>query len=72
MAKEGIVRKKVTFFGHEIVLTFVGSLILAFAMLLIRLAAPPLILTWLLATVFVWLGMLLFLYPIIRKIEDLM
>ncbi|MEM2954807.1 MAG: hypothetical protein QW625_02570 [Candidatus Nanoarchaeia archaeon] len=65
-------KKKVKFFGHEMVLTFVGSLIMTFGVLLLMLDVKPLILTWLLATLFVWLGLLVFMYPIIRKIEELM
>ncbi|MGB9675229.1 MAG: hypothetical protein ACP5IJ_02080 [Candidatus Nanoarchaeia archaeon] len=71
MAKE-VVEKKVKFFGHEIVLTFVGSLVITFGMLLMSFEIQPMLLTWLLATMFVWLGLLVFLFPIIRKIEKLL
>ena len=63
---------KVKFFGHEIVLTFVGSLIIALGALLASTGLQPALLTWLLAAVMIWLGMLVFLYPIVKKIENIM
>ncbi|MEM2874082.1 MAG: hypothetical protein QW063_01350 [Candidatus Nanoarchaeia archaeon] len=63
---------KVKFFGYEIVLTFIGSLIIALGAMLTATGLQPLLLTWLLATTIIWLGMLIFLYPIVKKIEDLL
>lgn len=63
---------KVKFFGHEIVLTFVGSLIIGLGVLLATTNLEPSMLTWLFSTVVIWLGLLVFLYPIVKKIEDLM
>lgn len=63
---------KVKFFGREIVLTFIGSLIIALGVMLASTGLQPALLTWLLATTILWLGLLIFLYPIVKKIEDLM
>jgi len=63
---------KVTFFGHEILLTFIGSLIISIGVMLALTGLQPAALLWLLSTVFIWLGLLIFLFPIIRKIEGLM
>ena len=70
MAKSRSARVK--FFGHEIVLTFVGSLIIALGVMLAAAGLKPAMLTWLLATVTIWLGLLVFLYPIVKKIEKRM
>jgi hypothetical protein len=64
--------KKVKFFGHEIVLTFIGSLIIGLGALFATTGLQPMVLTWVFATVIIWLGLLIFLFPIIRKIENLM
>jgi|GEM_PF-1238460 len=63
---------KVQFLGHEILLTFIGSLIIALGAMLIVTGLEPTALSWLLSAVIIWLGLLIFLYPIVRKIEDLM
>ena len=63
---------KVKFFGHEVVLTFIGSLIISLGVMLALTGLQPAMLTWLLSTVFIWLGLLIFLLPIVRKIEALM
>ncbi len=70
MAKSRV--SKVKFFGHEIVLTFVGSLIIALGAMLAQTDFGSPWLTLFLAAVTIWLGMLVFLYPIVRKIENLM
>jgi hypothetical protein len=72
MAKRASMEAKVKFLGHEIVLTFVGSLIISLGALLATTGLQPLILTWLLSTVIIWLGLLVFLYPLVKKLEDLM
>ncbi|HKZ49722.1 MAG TPA: hypothetical protein VJ110_01840 [Candidatus Nanoarchaeia archaeon] len=63
---------KVRFFGHEILLTFIGSLIISLGALLATTGLQPLLLTWLLSAVIMWLGLLVFLFPVVRKLEDLM
>ena len=63
---------KVKFLGHEVILTFVGSLIIALGAMLATTDLQPLLLTWLLSAVIMWLGLLVFLYPLVRNIEDLM
>jgi hypothetical protein len=63
---------KVTFFGHEIVLTFIGALIIGLGALFATTGLKPTFLTWIFVTVIIWLGLLVFLFPIIRKIENLM
>ena len=63
---------KVQFLGHEILLTFIGSLIIALGAMLTVSGLEPAILLWLLSSVIIWLGLLIFLYPIVRKIEELM
>ena len=63
---------KVTFFGHEILLTFIGSLIISLGVMLALTGLQPAALLWLLSTMVIWLGLLVFLYPIVKKIEALM
>ncbi len=68
----GKAKAKVMFFGHEILLTFIGSLIIALGVFMAVSGLEPVMLIWLLSTVFIWLGLLVFLLPIVRKIEGLM
>lgn len=65
-------KTKVTFFGHEITLTFVGSLIISLGVLLALTGLQPMLLLWLLSAMIIWLGLLVFLFPIVRKLENLM
>lgn len=67
---------KLTFAVEEIVLSFVGALVLSFGVLVllishiegVRVDWP----SFVLVVFIVWLGLLLFMVPIIRKIEQLM
>jgi len=63
---------KVRFFGHEIVLTFMGSLIMALGVFIATIDLKPTLLTWIFSAVVIWLGLLIFLFPLVRKIEGLM
>ncbi len=63
---------KVKFFGHEILLTFIGSLIISLGVMLALTGLQPAALLWLLSAMVIWLGLLVFLFPIVRKIEALM
>ena len=65
-------KAKVTFFGHEIILTFIGSLIIGLGVLLAATGLQPSLLNWVFSAVVIWLGLLIFLFPIVRKIEGLM
>jgi hypothetical protein len=70
--RRGKEKAKVTFFGHEILLTFIGSLIISLGVMLALTGLQPAALLWLLSTMVIWLGLLVFLFPIVRKIEALM
>jgi len=70
--RKGKVKAKVTFFGHEILLTFIGSLIIALGVFTAVSGLEPMMLNWVFSAVIIWLGLLIFLFPIIRKIEALM
>lgn len=55
---------------EEIVLSFVGALVIAFGVLVI--GTQFALSTFVLGVFIMWLGLLLFTVPIIRKIEELM
>jgi len=67
---------KLTFAVEEIVLSFVGALVLCFGVLVLMIShVQGLKVDWpsfVLVVFVVWLGLLLFMVPIIRKIEQLM
>ena len=67
---------KLTFAVEEIVLSFVGATILCFGVLVLLIShVQGLKVDWpsfILSIFVVWLGLLLFMVPIIRKIEQLM
>ncbi|HIK02591.1 TPA: hypothetical protein H1012_01965 [archaeon] len=67
---------KLTFAVEEIVLSFVGALVLCFGVLVLMIShVQGLKVDWpsfVLVVFVVWLGLLLFMVPIIRKIESLM
>ena len=68
--------KKIKFAVEEIVLSFVGALILSFGVIVILLShVQGIAVDWpsvVLVVFIVWLGLLLFTVPIVRKIEQLM
>lgn len=68
--------KKIKFAVEEIILSFVGALVLAFGVLVLMIShVPGLKIDWpsFVLVVFVaWLGLLLYTVPIVRKIEQLM
>ncbi|HIK00410.1 TPA: hypothetical protein H1016_02610 [archaeon] len=68
--------KKIKFAVEEIVLSFIGALILSFGVLVLMIShTQGLIVDWpsfILVIFIVWLGLLLFTVPIVRKIEQLM
>jgi len=65
-------KTKVKFFGHEVLLTFIGSLIIGLGVLLALTGLQPVLLLWLLSSMIIWLGLLVFLFPIVKKLENLM
>ncbi len=68
--------KKLTFAVEEIVLSFVGALVLSFGVLVLLIShVQGLKVDWpsfILVVFVVWLGLLLFTVPILRKVEQLM
>ena len=64
--------KKVKFAVEEIVLSFLGALVFSFGVLVMNSAEPGNLATFVLVVFILWLGLLLFTVPIIRKIEQLM
>ena len=70
MAKKSTLeQKKVKFAVEEIVLSFVGALTLAFGVVVIQAGSLA---NFVLGIFVVWLGLLLFTVPMVRKIEELM
>ena len=64
--------KRIMFAVEEIILSFVGALVMAFGIMVIGNAAESWLANFILGVFIVWLGLLLFTVPIIRKIEQLM
>lgn len=68
--------KKIKFAVEEIVLSFIGALVLSFGVLVLLIShVQGLVVDWpsfILVIFIVWLGLLLFTVPIVRKIEQLM
>ena len=68
--------KKLKFAVEEIVLSFVGALVLVFGVLVLLVShVQGLKVDWpsfILVVFVVWLGLLLFTVPIVRKVEQLM
>ncbi len=64
--------KKVKFFGHEIILTFIGALIISIGVSFAAMGLQPMLLSWIFSATIIWLGLLIFLFPIVQKIEQLM
>jgi len=70
MAKKSTLeQKKVKFAVEEIILSFVGALTLAFGVVVIQAGSLA---NFVLGIFVVWLGLLLFTVPMVRKIEQLM
>ncbi len=57
---------------EEIILSFVGALVMAFGVMVIGNAAESWVANFILGVFIIWLGLLLFTVPLIRKIEQLM
>ena len=68
--------KKLKFAVEEIVLSFVGALVLSFGVLVLLIShVQGLKVDWpsfVLVVFIVWLGLLLFTVPVVRKVEQLM
>ena len=68
--------KKIKFAVEEILLSFIGALILSFGVLVLLIShVSGLTVDWpsfILVIFIAWLGLLLFTVPIVRKIEQLM
>lgn len=70
MAKESIGEKRIKFAIEEIILSFLGAVIISLGILVVTAGAG-----WsgfVLGLFVIWLGLLLFTVPMIRKIEQLM
>ncbi|MDP7282044.1 MAG: hypothetical protein QF475_00165 [Candidatus Undinarchaeales archaeon] len=64
--------KRIMFAVEEIILSFVGALVMAFGVMVIGNAAESWVANFILGVFIIWLGLLLFTVPLIRKIEQLM
>ena len=64
--------KRIMFAVEEIVLSFVGALVMSFGVMVIASPSNGWLANFILGVFIVWLGLLLFTVPIIRKIEQLM
>lgn len=71
MAKETKAEKRIKFAVEEIILSFVGALVLAFGVAVLSSPGSG-IANFVLGIFILWLGLLLFTVPIVRKIEQLM
>ncbi|MFH1425008.1 MAG: hypothetical protein ABIG20_05080 [archaeon] len=69
MAKTSKAEKRLMFAIEEIILSFIGALVLAFGIIVIMSAGWA---NFVLGIFVLWLGLLLFTVPIVRKIEQLM
>jgi len=58
--------KRLEFLAHEVVLTFLGALLIAFGVVFASAGG----LVWLTGLFTIWLGLLVFILPIIKKIEQ--
>lgn len=77
MAKETLAEKRVKFAVEEVILSFIGALVITFGIMVISAALNTLtgVTDWatvVLGIFVIWLGLLLFTVPIVRKIEQLM
>jgi len=64
--------KRLMFAVEEIILSFVGALVMAFGVIVVASASNNWLANFVLGVFIVWLGLLLFMVPIIRKLEQLM
>jgi hypothetical protein len=69
MAKKASEAKKIKFAVEEIILSFVGALVLTFGIVVTVAGGMA---NFILGIFIIWLGLLLFTVPMIRKIEQLM
>lgn len=72
MAKETKAEKRLKFAVEEIILSFIGALVLAFGVVVVSTTDGSFWANFVLGIFIIWLGLLLFTVPIIRKIEQLM
>ena len=74
MAKKKISKaeKRLMFAVEEIILSFVGALVMAFGVMVVASPSTRWIAKFVLGVFIIWLGLLLFTVPIIRKLEQLM
>lgn len=72
MAKETKAEKRVKFAVEEIILSFVGAVVLSFGILVVINKTGSWAANFILGIFIIWLGLLLFTVPLIRKVEDLM
>jgi len=69
MAKETKAEKRLKFAIEEIILSFVGALVIAFGVIVTASGGNA---NFVLGIFVIWLGLLLFTVPIVRKVEQLM
>ena len=69
MAGKASEAKKIKFAIEEIILSFIGALVLTFGIVVTVAGGVP---NFVLGVFILWLGLLLFTVPLIRKVEQLM
>ena len=69
MARKSSEAKKIKFAIEEIILSFIGALVITFGIVVTVAGGVP---NFVLGIFIIWLGLLLFTVPIIRKLEQLM
>lgn len=73
MAKKSTkAERRLEFAIEEIVLSFIGALVISFGIVVLNITQGSFWANFVLAIFVIWLGLLLFMVPIIRKIEQLM
>ena len=70
--KVSLSEKRIMFAVEELILSFVGALVMSFGVMVIASTSNSWIANFVLGVFILWLGLLLFTVPIIRKIEQLM
>jgi hypothetical protein len=67
MAKRKAKSKKLDFLWHEVIITFLAALIVSFGALFVQGGG----FAWLVGVFTIWLGLLVFILPLVKKVEKL-
>jgi hypothetical protein len=67
MAKRKAKSKKLDFLWHEVFITFLAALIVSFGALFVQGGG----FAWLVGVFTIWLGLLVFILPLVKKVEKL-